>query len=129
MINYTLATEYADVVRAIFMIESNEDLMAVGDGGRALGPGQQHPAFFKQYYGCHKDYPASVADTWADAWVKATAAYFATWSGTIELDLLVQGYNKGLDGVLRDGQRAPDYLRRFTDALNKIHAEANKKCS
>ena len=43
-IPYEVAEEYADWVHAIFLIESNEVPLAIGDGWRALGLGQQHPS-------------------------------------------------------------------------------------
>jgi hypothetical protein len=59
-IDYSVAGRWADVVHALALGESNENPAAVGDGGRAFGILQQHPAFFKEYYGIC----ATVSSVW-----------------------------------------------------------------
>lgn len=122
MINYSLAQTYAEYVRALAIIESGENPNLIGDNGRAWGLLQQHPAFFVEYYGRAKGFPASPNHTWIEAQIVAAASFFAIELSHLPLDLAVQAYNLGMEAVLR-GERAPDYLRRFTDALNRIRGE------
>src|SRR5579885_3909127 len=122
-IPYEIAQEYADIVRATFMVESGENPdWAEGDGGQAWGMGQQHPAWFKDYYGRSTRFPASVADTWTEAQIKAIASYYDVWEA-IPRDLLIQAYRLGLDAVLKEGKRDPDRLAKIYAALNKIRAQ------
>jgi hypothetical protein len=113
VIPYELAGQYAKFVHAIFIIESQENPAAVGDGGRALGLGQMHPAFFCQYY-----FP-KVGDTWEMAWVRTAGAFFDRWYAHLGLDKAVMGYNLGISAV-QNGQTNQDYLDRFKEALAKL---------
>lgn len=121
MIDYSIAANWADVVHAIAIIESNENPAQTGDGGRAFGVMQQHPAFFQEYYGRCKDFPASVTDTWVEAQIKAAASFFELWEH-LGLDLCVMAYNLGINAVM-NGARNPGYLARFSDALNRVRAK------
>ncbi len=84
--------------------------------------GQQHPAWFKDYYGKSKRFPASVGDTWTEAQIKAIASYYDVWE-SIPRDLLIQAYRLGLDAVLKEGKRDPIRLAKIYEALNKIRSQ------
>lgn len=125
MIPYALALEFAGYVHAHFIIEGNENLLAVGDGGCALGPGQMHPSFFAQYYGHATRFSVSVSDTWERAWVKTAAAFYdrnLTMLGS--LDLTVQAYQEGVQAVL-NGARNPEYLARWLAAMAVVNPAWN----
>lgn len=117
---YELAgPEYADIVHALAIVESNEDPNATGDGGQARGLLQIHPSRFRDVYGCSAAFLADLTDTWIQADIRACAAYLDKWA-QVPLDLRVQGWRLGINGVLGNGQRDPAYLQRFNDALNKV---------
>lgn len=124
-INYGLAEEYADEVRALFMGESEErEWPPLGDGGRAFGPGQMHPAFFAENYGRAHRFPRAVGDTLADAQVKAAAAYLDFNSAMLgSLDAAVQAYQEGVQDYI-NGARNPEYLQRFRNNLARIRGGA-----
>ena len=123
MIDYSAAGEFIQEVRAFAMIESAENPHQVGDGGRAYGLLQMHPATFKRYYGCQSRWAASVSDTWSRAFIKACAAFLNAhnWRAADEATrhLIVQAWNLGEAGVFIDGQRNPDYLTRWLEAYEK----------
>ena len=112
MDEYSIAGDYARHIRALAIIESGENPLASGDGGRAIGILQQHPSFFVQWY---KE--PDVTDTWNTAHIKAAAAFFEHYVPQYGIDLTVQAYNQGAAAVFQNGVRAPQYLARFTTAL------------
>jgi len=120
-IDYSPAGPLARVVRAHAIIESNESLYAVGDGGQALGLLQIHPGMFHDYYGRLLEFPALNSDTWVEAWIKTTATFHrfhGFLTGTEDHQhLLVQAYNKGFSAVFSHGQRNPEYLSRWLAAF------------
>ena len=118
---YELAGEYADVVRALAIVESGEQPNAVGDNGQARGLLQLHPSQFRQYYGASATFLADVHDTWVEADIKCCAAYLDKWNN-ISLDLRVQGWNLGINAVV-EGKRNPEYLAKVDAALNRIRGE------
>lgn len=124
-IPYHLAGVWQHAVRAIFIIESDENPQAVGDGGRAYGLGQMHPCFMQEYYRESGDYPASVSDTWVEAQVKTAATFFAVWEH-MGLDWIVRAYNQGAGAIMRQEPAAmaasDGYLARFDEAHNRIMA-------
>ena len=126
-INYSLAGKYADYVHAHFVIESAEVMLIFGDGEEALGLGQMHPTFFTENYGqsTRHIFLASIGDTWPDAWVKAAGNFYHVNLHLYgePLDLVVQMYNLGFSAVKIEGKRNPDYLNKWTEALNNIHGE------
>lgn len=119
--NYQLAGRYADFVRALAIVETGEKPTMTGDGGRAFGILQQHPAMFSEYYRPAGEFKASVSDTWIDAEIKAAACFWSMWEH-MGVDWAVTAYNQGPTAV-KNGVRAPEYLARFTAALNKIRGE------
>lgn len=121
--DYKLAGEWFLQVRAIFIGESSEYPVALGDGGRAYGPGQHHPTFFAEYYGRSPKFPQSVTHTWTQAFIVATASFFELHVPIIGLDLTVQAYQAGVSAVLNDGVRNEAYLQRFSDNLNRIRGQ------
>jgi hypothetical protein len=122
---YELAGPYADIVHALGITETNEKTCPTcgqfipGDGGQARGLLQIHPARFKDVYGCSAGFLPDLTDTWIQADIKACAAYLDKWA-QVALDLRIQGWRLGIQGVLGEGQRDPKYLQRFNDALNKV---------
>lgn len=124
---YKLAGEFADYVRAHAIIESGEQVVAIGDGGQAWGLLQMHPAFVQGYIhftdiGTH--------DTWPEAQVKMCATYYRMrLLPNTPLDLVVQGFNLGWAAVTRgeppdhQPKRNPDYLRRWSEAYQRIRAK------
>ncbi|MFZ1975785.1 MAG: transglycosylase SLT domain-containing protein [Candidatus Acidiferrales bacterium] len=118
MPDYSLAGAHADVVHALAIIESNESVSAIGDGGRAFGLLQQHPSFFKEYYGRAVAFPQSVEHTWPEAQIVAAASFFEM-NEQMGLDLIVQAYNLGVEAV-RNGQRNPAYLSQFKATLARL---------
>ena len=118
MPNYAAAGQYAQWVRALAIIESNEQSGKIGDGGRAFGLLQQHPAFVTGYLLPVDEFAVAVDDDWDTAQIKAAARFFMVWEH-LGLDLAVQAYNKGAMAVIK-GERNPEYLQRFHDALNKV---------
>lgn len=113
-INYSSAGPWAEHVRALAVIESGEDVGRIGDGGRAFGLLQQHPAFVMQWYRS-----VDVTDTWWNAQIKAAAAFLAHYVNAIGLDLTIQAYNRGV-AAIENGERNADYLARWTDAYQRI---------
>lgn len=119
---YKVAGEFADYVRAHAIVESNEQVVVVSDGGQAWGLLQMHPGFVEEYI-----HFANIAttDTWAEAEVKICAAYYRIrlLPNTV-LDLVVQAYNLGWKAVMVDGKRNSDYLRRWSEAYQRIRSKA-----
>ena len=123
--NYALALEYADIVHAFVLTENNgvEPILMneMGDAGQAIGIVQFHPADFAVYYGRSLRFPRSVKHTWAEAEIVACASFWDTeqW---LDVDLRVQAWNLGVQGV-KDGERNPDYLQRWTMNMNRIRGK------
>lgn len=111
--DFNLAGPWKEEVRALALGPENPPLDegASGDGGRAFGILQQHPAFFSEYYGTN-GFPASVKDTWTQAQIKAAASFFQAHKDQ-PLDLVVQAFNQGVSAVFDKGVRAPEYLAKF----------------
>jgi hypothetical protein len=124
MIDYTAAVEFADVVRAFAIIESDEDPNKLGDGGRAYGLLQMHPATFKRYYGAQMRFAPNNRDSWTEAQIKACAAFLSAhaWrsAGQHERDLIVQAWNLGEAAVFLEKRRNPDYLARWLQAYDGL---------
>jgi hypothetical protein len=126
VIDYSVAEELAEVVRALAIAESGENPHQVGDGGRAYGLLQMHPATFKRYYGTYPQgrFAPAVSDTWAAAEIKACAA-FLEWhgydaDGQEQKDLIIQAWNLGEAAVFLEHRRNAMYLRRFLAALERV---------
>jgi soluble lytic murein transglycosylase-like protein len=126
VIDYSKAGAHAEIVHALAIIESGENPALVGDGGQAYGLLQQHPGFFKQFYGRAIAFPASVTHTWVEAEIVAAASFFELYLGILGLDLAIQSYNLGVSAVQK-GQRNPDYLSRFTAAYQLVRS-GNHTC-
>lgn len=120
-VNFAIAGDHADIVHSLAIIESNENPAAVGDGGRAFGLLQQHPAFFTEFYMAVPD----VADDWPTAQIRAATEFFDKWLDRLGLDLAVQAYNRGIEAIKR-GQRNPEYLARFSNAYQHVRSGAHK---
>lgn len=123
MINYAIAGEYAQWVRALAIVESNEHPAMVGDDGQAEDILQMHPATFAQYYvGV-----ANLEDTWTEAQIRACANFFAKCEyldqNPDSPDLRVQAWNLGVHAVLA-GSRNQGYLAKFTQALFRVRGES-----
>lgn len=118
VVDYSVAGEYAQWVRALAIVESNEQPGKIGDGGRAFGILQQHPAFFAEYGLTVDEFAIKLSDDWNTAQIKAAARFFLVWEH-LGLDKIVQAYNKGPTAII-NGDRALDYLQRFHNALNSI---------
>lgn len=111
--------DVARIAAAIRMIESNGVDNAIGDDGQALGPYQQHPAFFWQW----ADRP-SVTTKWADWFHQATTTFLSLWAdtyptgGPIEAAIVYHRH-----GFIRPADptdyTADDYAHRFTVAYSK----------
>lgn len=125
-IDYSIAGRWADVVHALAIVESSENPSAIGDHGRAFGLLQQHPAFFYQYYGKVAAFRAEVSDTWIVAQIKCAASFFELYDH-LGFDLVVQAYNQGVAVFSRPEVRAPEYLEKFTAALNRVRGLNNAK--
>lgn len=121
-INYALAGRFAEQVRALAIVESGEQSVISGDGGRAFGLLQMHPATFAEYYGRSKDFPKAVTDTWTEAQIKACASFWSMWE-SIGTDLIVMAWNQGIHAVVDKGVRVPDYLAKYDAAMNRIRGE------
>ena len=120
-IDYSIAAPFSDQVRALCIVESGEQPIFNGDGGRAFGILHMHPATFQEYYGRSKNYPASVTDTWTEAQIRACASFWSMWEH-LGTDLVVQAWNQGIRAVVSEGVRVPDYLAKYSAALNKVRA-------
>ena len=121
MVDYSLAEEYSDCVHALAIVESNENPFAWGDDGKAFGLLQMHSATFKQYYGLSIRFPPSPSDTVTEAQIKACAGFLDVYHRE-SMDLRVQAWNLGVHEVFDEGKRNPEYLKRYTEALNKVRA-------
>jgi len=121
MIDYSPAQNYADIVRALAIVESQEQPNAVGDNGQARGLLQIHPAQFRQYYGASATFLADIHDTWIEADIKCCAAYLDKWDN-ISLDLRIMGWNLGINAVV-EGKRNPEYLAKFDAAYNQVKGQ------
>jgi hypothetical protein len=123
-IDYSIAVEFADAVRAFAIVESNENPAQIGDGGQSFGILQMHPATFKRYYGCQTRFAQNLSDTWTQAQIKCCAAFLLalawTTSGPAQRDLIVQAWNLGEAGVFIDGRRNPEYLARWQSAYAQV---------
>jgi transglycosylase-like protein with SLT domain len=127
MIDYAAAGRWASVVQALAIIESSENPdIGWGDSGLAFGLLQQHPAFFRHYYGRAHEFAPSHDDSWTTAQIKAAASFFELYEH-MGLDLCIQAYNQGLDGVLNQGKRAPGYLEKFFHAFQSVRSAAKAK--
>lgn len=113
-IDYSSAGPWTEHVRALAVIESGEDIGKIGDGGRAFGLLQQHPAFFVEWYK-----KPDVTDTWWNAQIKAAAAFLGYFYLSMGLDQTIQAYNLGVTAV-QSGERNPEYLRKWSDAYQRI---------
>jgi hypothetical protein len=127
MIDYSPAREFADEVRAFAMVETNENEHAVGDGGRAAGILQMHPASFAQFAIAHTKFSVHVSDTSTTAQIKACAAFLLEqdWrtASREERDLITQAWNLGVHGVFGEGKRNSGYLDRWHAAYERIQQE------
>jgi hypothetical protein len=123
-INYSVAVEFADAIRAFAIIESGENEHQVGDGGQAYGLLQMHPATFKRYYGSQTRFAAGVRDTWTEAQIKACAAFLLAhqWreASAPERDLIVMAWNLGEAAVFIDRRRNDEYLERWKSAYARV---------
>ena len=117
--DYTIAGRWAEHVHAFAIIESNETDNQIGDGGRAFGILQQHPAFVLQWY---RD--IDVTDTWVTAQIKAARNFLDHYVSIFGLDLTVMAYNLGVSAIGR-GERNQDYLNRWTEAFNRVKGAQN----
>jgi|SRR5438132_8602970 len=124
MIDYSLAVELAEEVRAFAIVESNENQSSVGDGGQSFGILQMHPGAFKRFYGSQVRFAPAVDDTWTEAQIKSCAAFLAAhgWRSASqeERDLIVQAWNLGEAGVFIHGRRNPEYLAKWLAAYDQI---------
>ena len=116
MSDYSLAGPWADHVHALAIIESNETSNLVGDGGRAFGILQQHPAFISQWYR-----NIDVSDTWDRAQIKAAASFLQHQVNAIGLDAAITAYNVGR-AAYDGGVRNEAYLARWGEAFQKVRA-------
>jgi len=128
-LDYSIAHEFADAVRAFAMIESRENPTATGDEGLAFGLLQMHSATFKRYYGCETRFAAEVHDSWHTAQIKCCAAFLHAhgWSTATQeqRELIVQAWNIGEAGVFLEKKRNPEYLSRWLEAFRKLTDEAD----
>jgi hypothetical protein len=115
-IDYVAAGRWQNHVRALSVANEDPDQVidpqGNNDGGRAFGLLQEHPAFFRQYYGAG-GFPALTSDTWTVAYIKAAAAFFQTWEYAYPLALVVQAFNQGADAVFVKHKTAPEYLEKW----------------
>lgn len=129
--NYALAGEWALQVQALAMVEhfghAIDDDCALGrcrhgsnDGGKAVGLLQCHYPYMQTWYEASGPFKAANDDTVSDAQIKATAAFLNHNVPLYGLDLTIQAQNLGVYAVVKEGQRNPDYLDKFTTALNKL---------
>ena len=123
---FSIAGVFEDQVHALAIIESNEDPHAWGDGDRAVGILQQHPAFFAQYYGHAKAFPGSASHTVTQAEIVAAATFFAQWIDNIKQDGTVSAYNTGITAYFK-GVRNDDYVARWGKAFQDVRS-GNHKC-
>lgn len=119
--DFKVARQWSKVVQALSQgdEDSSGDIGAIGDGGRAFGILQEHPAFFLAYYG-RVGFVPDVRDTWSQAFVKAAAAFFEIHTKDHDLDLCVQAYNQGSTAVFINGVRVPEYLAKFHAIYDKL---------
>lgn len=131
IINYSLAGEWALQVHALALTEhfghTIDDNCAAGacvhgdnDGGRAVGLLQCHYPYMRTWYEGMGLFAAAVSDTVPDAQIKATASFLNHNVPLYGLDLAIQCQNKGVRAVMVNGQRNPDYLAKFSSALNQL---------
>jgi hypothetical protein len=128
-IDYSIAGAWADHVHALAMVETGGNPDAPdGDGGRAKGLLQIHPADFVQYCGRCKLFPLLVGYDWTQAQIICCASYleievpqFEELSPRNGLDLAIQGWNKGV-AAIRSGIRNQTYLDKWTDFFQKIRS-------
>jgi hypothetical protein len=123
---FALAGAFEDIVHALAIIESNERIAQIGDGGRAFGLLQQHPSFFAEYYGRSLLFPSSVSHTWEEAEVVAAATYFGRYIEILGQDGAVSAYNTGVK-AFNDGQRNEVYIARWGNAFQDVRS-GNHKC-
>lgn len=128
-INYSIAGEYADEVRAFAIIESNENEQQIGDDGQSFGLLQMHPATFKRFYSAILRFAPATDDTWTTAFIKACATFLRAhlWlnADQDEHDLIVQAWNLGEQAVFVEGKRNPEYLERWLAAYDAIKGRRN----
>jgi hypothetical protein len=127
-IDYSCAYDFANEVRAFAIVESGEDPHKVGDGGRAHGLLQMHPATFQRYYGSQLRFAPNASDTWVEAQIKACAGFLRVRGWRIasqdERNLIVQAWNLGEYAVFVKGRRNPEYLARWLEAHDKVKSHA-----
>ncbi|MBV8359365.1 MAG: hypothetical protein JO189_15730 [Deltaproteobacteria bacterium] len=129
MIDYSAAGEFAEAVQAFAMIESGESERATGDGGRAFGLLQMHPATFARFYTAPRSaasprFGPDVSDTWSEAQIKACARFLEIHdflrASEEARDLVIQAWNLGEHAVFYQMKRNPTYLRRWKEAYAKL---------
>jgi len=121
-IDYSVAGKWARHVRALAIIESNENPEAMGDGGRAFGLLQMHPARFLEEAHHGGLLAIGVADTWATAQIRAAAAYFERMADK-PVALVVQAWNLGVHAVFDHGENNSPYYERWLIAFKRIGPE------
>lgn len=113
---YPKVTDAERWAEAIFTIESGGVANAMGDRGRALGPGQMHPAFFHEYA------PAPhLGETWAD-WFRAAAIAFYEREVKVTADpvVLAMRYHLGHFAARSDSEWDNSYAARFRAAFDRL---------
>jgi hypothetical protein len=121
-IDYNVAGKWANHVRALAIIESQEDDEAIGDGGRAFGLLQMHPARFVEEVGTFPKFPLREDDDWTTAQIKAAACYFERMQHQ-ELQKVVEAWNLGTVAVFAHGLRNRPYFNRWEEAYSAVEEE------
>jgi len=121
-IDYSVAGKWANHVRALAQIESGEDQLVHGDAGRAFGLLQMHPARFLEEAHRGGDFVIGVGDTWAQAQIKACAAYFDRLQ-LAPMPLIVQAWRLGCHAVFDEGARDATYYARWLIHFDRLNSE------
>jgi len=124
MIDYSPAKHWAKYVRALAIIESDEDEFKPGDGGRAFGLLQMHPDRYNDEVrytaeSALAQYAVNVGDTWTTAQIKICASYFERHVG-VALMLIVMAWRLGVAAVFELGERDEEYWHRWQAAFERI---------
>lgn len=115
-IDYSGAGRWAKHIHALAIIESGENPQQIGDNGCRIGILQQRPEFLDQWW-----IPA-LKQSWTQAQIMAAAHFFQHYAA-VDIDLVVQAYNKGAHEVFVLNQRNPQYLARWKEAFASLNSE------
>ena len=125
MIDYSHAGKWAYHVRALAIVESQENEREMGDGGRAFGLLQMHADRFLQESNRFPQFKVQVGDTVTVAQIKAAACWFQRMMAESQ-PLVVMAWNLGEFAVFAEGKRNQEYYDRWKAAYDQARSDGGE---